>query len=320
MAELLQFDPPRAFDAEHSELQQHTWCEPKLDGIRAIVQCLDGRVHITSKRRNKDGEYNPLNEQLPHLSRHPYLLYLASIGHSVFDGELMMPRTGSNSFGSTISVTGSNPDKAIAVQQEHGWLELTLFDVVRWIDSDTTEFKFKNRRHLLEDIFNEKDEHLVLIKGEHVGADERQSAFKRSLAEGYEGIVVKDLQATYFQRGAWGKLKASTTVDALVIGWKPGNGKYEGSLGALTVAVFDQATGELREIANVAPGTDAQRAELYKQLHGLNRAETIVQGIVVELEGQGWSPGYRIRHPRVLRYRTDRNDPNTVDFTSVKLV
>ncbi|KKK70212.1 hypothetical protein LCGC14_2926290, partial [marine sediment metagenome] len=116
------------------------------------------------------------------------------------------------------------------------------------------------------------------------------------------------------------KAKQSMTIDALVTGWEPGaaGGKYENTVGALRVSVVDKATGRLREIAKVAPGDDAVRNDMHELLGG--RDDPAGLGLVVELQGQGWSQEYRVRHPRVLRYREDRGEPNEVDFCAVSKI
>ncbi len=68
------------------------------------------------------------------------------------------------------------------------------------------------------------------------------------------------------------------------------------------------------------PGDDAFRDDLYRRLYPLTTGEIIRLNLIVELEGQGFAKEYRIRHPRIIRWRHDRSEPNTVDFATVQQI
>lgn len=98
---------------------------------------------------------------------------------------------------------------------------------------------------------------------------------------GYEGLVLR--------KGAkWLKVKPEETADVLVTGYQAGTGKHEGRLGALLTNHGKVGTGF----------TDTQREEI---------TEDFV-GSIIEVRYMEITPGGKMRHPRFVRVRTDRND------------
>ncbi|NCB95287.1 MAG: hypothetical protein EOM35_02285 [Negativicutes bacterium] len=59
--------------------------------------------------------------------------------------------------------------------------------------------------------------------------------YQRCISSGYEGLILKSLQHLYsFKRSNdWAKMKAELTTDLLCIDCVPGEGKYQGCIGAL---------------------------------------------------------------------------------------
>ncbi len=91
------------------------------------------------------------------------------------------------------------------------------------------------------------------------------------------------------------KVKPMKTCDLVIQGWKPGEGKYAGSIGALLVGTAD---GE--ELASVSSGlTDALRLRM-----SINPDAWI--GTVVEVQYQGVGSQGRLRHPVFKMVREDK--------------
>jgi len=106
-----------------------------------------------------------------------------------------------------------------------------------------------------------------------------------------EGWVFKDYN---YER--WWKWKPVRTLDAIVVGFKEGNGKFLGTVGALIVAV-ETMHGDLVEIASVGGMTDAVRWEI---------DEDADLGRIVEVKYQYVGAKGRLRHPRFVRWRDDK--------------
>ena len=116
-------------------------------------------------------------------------------------------------------------------------------------------------------------------------------AFGEDLLYPVEGVVFKNGNLL-----DWHKWKPTPTVDCVVTDQKPGKGKYEGTLGALEVGVWD-ASSNMRTIAWVSGMTDEEREEMYRKSP---------VGRVVEVAYQYVGSQGRLRHPRFVRFRDDK--------------
>jgi hypothetical protein len=115
-----------------------------------------------------------------------------------------------------------------------------------------------------------------------------------------EGWVFKDAHML-----GWRKWKAERTIDLVVTGFRDGRGKYEGFVGALLCSVnverpFDpnyaQPTDRV-EVASVS-GMDEDTRFAISESNDLGR--------VVEVKYQYVGNGGRLRHPRFVRWRDDK--------------
>ena len=138
-----------------------------------------------------------------------------------------------------------------------------------------------------------------------------------------EGVIAKDVDATYLpgERKGMVKIKRVRTLDAVVIGWRPG--KEEGTVGAVILGLYDDS-GELREIGHSSGFTAKRKRELVGELapyetgrKGSGEPSRWTAGrelewvelrpeLVVEVRFDHVSDG-RIRHgTKVLRWRDDK--------------
>jgi ATP-dependent DNA ligase len=120
---------------------------------------------------------------------------------------------------------------------------------------------------------------------------------------GGEGMMVKNTTARYVGKRstAWLKVKVEETLDAVITGYKPGQGKYFGTIGAIVFSQFD-ADGNLVERGACSGMDDATRYEI-----GNNRDEFL--GKVIEVKHFGYVSEAEVdglRHPNFVRFRTDK--------------
>lgn len=137
--------------------------------------------------------------------------------------------------------------------------------------------------------------------------DELMEFYRETLELGYEGLILKDVDAGYaFERSrAWKKFKPTITVDLKVTGFYEGRegSKYVGTLGGIDVEGRDENGTFIR--ASVGSGfSDAQRDEIWK-----NR-ETYL-GMTVEIECQEITvtdedAPRSLRFPVFKRFRDDK--------------
>jgi len=105
-----------------------------------------------------------------------------------------------------------------------------------------------------------------------------------------EGWVLKD-----FNYQGWWKAKPQRTIDCIVTGFKDGNGKYLGGVGALKVSAY--INGRLTEVANVSGMSDDVRWDIDEK-NDLGR--------VAEIEYQEVGNGGRLIHAHFVRWRDDK--------------
>lgn len=148
------------------------------------------------------------------------------------------------------------------------------------------------------------------------------ACFKRSIEEGYEGLIFKDPESLYSpgRRGkSWLKLKGvMPTLDCVVVFAEQGHGKRSDVLSDYTFAVRDERSGELRVIGKAYSGlTDEEIEELTEhfEIHTLSkkrRKREVEPNLVLEIafDAIRRSPrhdsGFALRFPRIKAIRRDK--------------
>jgi DNA ligase-1 len=122
---------------------------------------------------------------------------------------------------------------------------------------------------------------------------------KEAIDAGFEGIMIKDVNAVYETKRSvsWLKQKPFIEVSLTIVGVEPGTGKNEGKMGAVICEGEDD--GKFIRV-NVGSGwSDDQRAEINDEVIGQVlevRADAITRS-------QDSEDVYSLRFPRALRFR-----------------
>lgn len=125
------------------------------------------------------------------------------------------------------------------------------------------------------------------------GCDGSEVADYCKMLPGTEGWVFKNGNLA-----DWAKWKPIQTIDAVITGYKDGNGKYLGLTGALVASVYSP-DNRLVPIANVSGMDDKTR--IY-----ISADEDAYLGRVIEVAYQYVGSQGRLRHPRFVRFRDDK--------------
>jgi ATP-dependent DNA ligase len=188
------------------------------------------------------------------------------------------------------------------------------FDLLAREDEVLLELAYAERRAALEALVAAPVELTPMVRS----ADEAEPWLHSA-----EGVMAKALDAPYRpgERTGMLKIKRVRTIDAVVMGWRPG--KQEGTAGALILGLYD-AAGELREVGHSSGFTAKEKRELPARLapyetgaRGSGAPSRWTAGrdlewvalrpeLVVEITFDHVSGG-RIRHgAKVARWREDK--------------
>jgi ATP-dependent DNA ligase len=293
-------DPQLARSRAELPLGEQWRYEPKFDGFRAIA-FVDGEDLVIQSRSGK-----PLGRYFPELSFPP--------GRYVIDGEIVIDaEDGQQDFGALQQRIHPAASRIalLAVQTPARYV---AFDLLARDDQPLLELPFAERRAALE-VLAGHDIQLTPLTRE-------PSDTGPWLRDG-EGVVAKDAGAPYRpgQRTGMFKIKRVRTIDAVVVGYRPG--KESGSVGSLILGLYDGA-GELHVVGHSSGLRAAEKRALVETLapyetgtrgHGdpsrwksdkdLEWIELRPE-LVVEVTFDHASGG-RIRHgTRILRWREDK--------------
>jgi len=278
--------------------------EPKLDGIRVLAISTPHSTKFFSRSGKTLDNFDHIAQKI-----HDVRKYFVSNRHwqegnmqeFVLDGEIV-----SENFQALMKQAQrkTEVDTSDSV--------FTIFDVIRLSDFkkghwNTTQ-RIRSLKYLesVKDKINEVSPSLHIITGIKVNLDteEGHSIMQRyaedNVAMGYEGIMVKDVDAPYqCKRGtAWMKWKPNITVDLQITDMEEGTGRNVGRLGALVCQGEDQG----RDIfTNVGSGlSDEQRDEFWANKDSLIGSIVEIKADVVTQNQNGT---YSLRFPRFLRFR-----------------
>jgi ATP-dependent DNA ligase len=266
--------------------------EPKWDGFRTIV-FVDGDETYLQSRNGK-----PMSRYFPELA-FPH-------GRYVIDGEIVA--SSFDTLGQRIHPAASR----IARLAEETPARFVAFDVLA-LDGDVLlERTYEERRAILETIGGLE---LTPVVGTAAEAE-------RWLRE-EEGVVAKELACPYClgERTGMVKVKRVRTLDAVVMGWRPG--KEEGTVGAIILGLYSD-DGRIHEVGHSSGFSPARKRELVSELapyetgergsgepsrwtHGRDLEWVALRPeLVVEVSYDHVSDG-RIRHgTKVVRWRDDK--------------
>jgi ATP-dependent DNA ligase len=273
--------------------------EPKYDGFRAIV-FVDGTDCMLQSRGGK-----PLSRYFPELSFAP--------GRYVLDGEIVID-----------DAAGGQDFDALQQRIHPALSRITMLaeqTPARYVAFDLLAHE---ERSLLDDSFGDRRAALETVDG---GFDLTPATRDRAGAEPWlrsgEGVVAKDIRAPYRpgQRTGMVKVKRVRTIDAVVMGYRPG--KEDGTVGSLILGLYD-ADGGLHVVGHSSGLRAAEKRSLVQRLapyetgkrgHGdpsrwKNEKELewieLRPELVVEVTFDHASGG-RIRHgTKILRWREDK--------------
>jgi ATP-dependent DNA ligase len=259
--------------------------ERKFDGIRLIAFKQGSDVRLYSRNR--------LPQNIPSVAR-----AIANLPphNLILDGEITWDRAGA----------------------------YHIFDLVWLNDRDVRSLSLEERRDLLRQL-------PLTPPLERVAALDDPDPWNRAAREGWEGVIAKRRDSRYEHRRSphWLKMKCEASQEFVVGGFTDPQGARVG-LGALLVGYFDR--DDLVFAGKIGTGFDTKlllelRARLdrievsktpFTKGQGLPRlrAHWVRPEVVVQVAFSEWTVHGKLRHPRLLGVRYDKNAQDVVRETT----
>lgn len=272
--------------------------EPKLDGVRVLAVVQGMNVSLFSRNGKEFANFPDIAKAIL-LERSAFQRNLGSGGRFVLDGEV----TG-ESFQKLMKQAHRKSDA------ETSGMVYNIFDVIPLDDFQRGHWNAQQykRFDILEQARGLLPNHgcLNIVSGLEVdldtaeGHDVMQRYAEDCVAEGFEGIMIKSVDAPYVCKRSdyWMKWKPVISVDLKIVGFEQGTGRNEGRLGAIICEGEDNG----RNIrVNVGSGfSDSNRTEYWSGRDDLLGHLVEVQADAVTQNQDGT---YSLRFPRFLRFR-----------------
>lgn len=288
--------------------------EPKLDGVRALA--LRGGDEVRLRSRNGNDLYGSFPEVVEALGRPQ-----PGGADFVVDGEVVAFADGTSSFSRLQARTHrTDPDESRATGVA---IWFYVFDVLHVDGHDVTELPLRRRKSLLKDLLAWDD---PLVYTTHRN-EEGEAAHAEACEQGMEGVIAKRADGPYRRSRStdWLKMKCAQGQELVVGGFTDPKGSRH-DLGALLVGYHDG--DRLVYAGKVGTGFDAETLErLGAQLRRRERTTApfddgdpptadgvhwVTPDLVCEVGFTEWTRDGRLRHPRYLGLRHDKEASEVV--------
>ena len=248
-----------------SKIKFPAYVQMKMDGMRFNAIVRNGGVEFRSRNGKELNLLGNLEKEF---------VALANGVDCVFDGELLVMFDNDYQFADRQTGNGilNKANKGTISADEARQVHAALWDVIPYDDfvKGVCNVDYSTRWASVQQLVENqpaKDKRIWSVFHKEVNTlDEANAIFKELLADGHEGIILKDTHSKWENKRSKTqiKFKGELECDLKIVGIQEGTGKYEGLLGAL---ICESADGILK--VDVGSGfKDAQRKSFGTDLIG----------------------------------------------------
>ena len=272
--------------------------EVKLDGVR-VIAVVQGSTCTLYSRNGKEFENFPQVAEAIEANRKAFQYGRGTGGNFVLDGEIvgesfqaLMKQAQRKSNAKTAGMVYHIFDIIPLDALKEGHCNIPQQKRIDWIDSAKAVL--------------DQTDCLRIMPGMNVdldtaeGHDVMQRFAQASVEQGYEGIMIKNLDAPYECKRSdfWMKWKPTITVDLTIVGFEEGTGRNLGRLGAI---IYEGVDNERNIRVNVGTGySDSDRDEFWASR---DRLLGVIGEIQADAVTQNQDGTYSLRFPRHKRFR-----------------
>jgi DNA ligase D-like protein (predicted ligase) len=306
------FRKPMLATLTHDLFSDDKWIfERKLDGERCLAVCRKGDVRLYSRNRNL------LNDSYPELAE---ALESKEANNFVVDGEIVAFKGRLTSFSALQPrMQIKDPQKASMATAR---IYYYVFDILQLGHQILLKLPLTTRKKVLKALFDFEDPLRYTPHRNGTGED----YYKEACRKGWEGLIAKQRQSIYTgsRSKKWLKFKCVLRQEFVIGGFTEPGGTRIG-LGALLVGYYREK--DLVFAGRVGTGFDDDTLRrLHRKLARKERKTSpfkeaqIDSGgeihwatprLVCEIGFTEWTPNGKLRHPRFLGLRRDK-DPAEV--------
>ncbi len=295
----------------HETFSDKDWIyERKLDGERCLIHKKGNSVKLLS--RNK----KVLNSTYPELEK----AVKKQTGSFIIDGEIV-------SFdGKVTSFQKLQERMQIKNKKEAEKSNVKVyyysFDIMFANGYDLRKIPLSNRKKILKEIVNFVEPLRFTIHRNKNG----EKYYREACQKNWEGLIAKDVNGTYVSSRSkkWLKFKCVKQQEFVIGGYTDPEGERIG-LGALLIGFYDN--DKLKYAGKVGTGYDDETLKiLHKKMKKLKQQKPsfdskdlpskninwIKPKLVAEIGFTEWTKKNRLRHPRYLGLRDDKNPKDVV--------
>jgi len=298
--------------------------EYKYDGFRVVVHKTKGKVKLFSRR------LDDVTKQFPELVE--WVKKQVRGDNFIVEGEVLA--IGKDGKPRAFQNLSQRIKRKYGIEKmvKENPIQMNLFDLLAYEGKNYMGEPLHKRWKLLKKVVKQTKQFKL---AEHIETKDLKKAekfYRESLANGQEGLIVKNLDAIYKpgkRVGYWLKVKPiMEPLDLVIVQATWGEGKRAKWLSSLTLACRNEK-GEFLPTGMMGTGlTEEQLEILTKKLKKLvieerGRTMKVKPEIVVEVgyeeiqKSPKYPTGFALRFPRLLRFREQEKRPedvNTVQY------